>query len=317
MNLPHVGVGAFRLHMSRPNRWLRRYGLFFDRFEIVDLDDCLHTQRTSGYGKMETLRECDWLIEQGLLRQAKEPPWENRDKDPALAELARLLEEMVVAYDEAEARYKSYLDLAGGLQAVPPAAVSDWEQMMAIANDIAVLRSESAVLSIRSIDRAVSTALDVGRRTDDRVIDVPLDVPGLMRFAIRDLPIPSLATPWEEIEAFKAEEDTKVRLRSLRIWLANTARGGVTLAEAADQISDELGRYRRHLLGAGISYQNATLDALLRMGVAPSSIDIASWTALQAKPFELSQMSAFGRREEEAAPGRELSYLVKVEEAGL
>ena len=72
-----------------------------------------------------------------------------------------------------------------------------------------------------------------------------------------------------------------------------------------------------HLKGAGLRIQSGALVALLRMGAVPSGIDLSSWHALQAKPFAFTQMSASGRREEEAAPGRELSYLLKVEEAGL
>jgi hypothetical protein len=317
VSFPHVGVGAFYLHMSRPNRWLRRYALFFDRFDIIDLDQSLHLHRYDSHGKAETVRECEWLIERGLLRQVTETELVGDMEDARLAELDRLINEKVEEAARAEASYESHLEQPRRPQVVPAAAEVHFHAWTRIAADIAALRSQRAVLSTGTIERAITTNLDQEWLSGVRAVDQVMEAPGLMRFAVSDLPVPAHTTPWAEIQAFKEDEDTQSRLRSLRAWFGTTARGGITLAEAADRIADELGRYRSHLKGAGLRIHSITLEAVLKMGAVPSDIDLSTWDALHSKPFALTQMSAFGRREEEAAPGRELSYLVKVEEAGL
>lgn len=317
MNLPHVGVGAFHLHMNRPNRWLRRYALFFDRFDIIDLESSLHLHRYDSHGKAETVRECEWLMERGLLRQVSELQMKGDGSDARLIEIEQLLREKFVEVEQARARYETFLDQPRRAQVVPDEAVVHLDAWTALSADAAALRTQRAVLLTGTIEQAITTNLEQEWLIGLPRIDQVLDAPGLMRFTISDLPVPALSTPWTEIQAFKEDEDTQVRLRSLRTWLATTARGGITLGEAADRIADDLGRYRAHLKGAGLRVQSGALEALLKMGAVPAGADLSSWHALEAKPFALSQMSALGRREEEAAPGRELSYLVKVEEAGL
>lgn len=317
MNLPHVGVGAFQLHMNRPNRWLRRYALFFDRFDIIDLNASLHLHRYDAHGKAETVRECEWLMERGLLRQVTELQLNGDDSDARLIEIEQLLREKVVEVEQAKARYEACLEQPRRAQVVPDEAVVHLNAWTALSADAAALCTQRAVLLTGTTEQAITTNLEEEWLIGLPRADAVLDAPGLMRFTISDLPVPSPGTPWTEIQAFKEEEDTKVRLRSLRTWLATTARGGITLGEAADRIADDLARYRAHLKAAGLRVQSGTLEALLKMGAVPASADLSGWHALEAKPFALSQMSALGRREEQAAPGRELSYLVKVEEAGL
>ena len=138
-------------------------------------------------------------------------------------------------------------------------------------------------------------------------VDAGLRPASLLRFVIDGLPVPSRRVPWSEILAFKSDPDSDERLRALRAWVTTTARGGVTLAEASDQLSFALSSYREHVRSAGIAHDMATWEVLLRSEIVSPNESIVKWTQGQsARPFDLA-VAAAGAHAERYAPGREVS----------
>lgn len=317
MSLLHVGVGSFSNHMSRPNRWLRRYALFFERFEIIDLDQCLHLHRTNVHGKAETVRECDWLIENRYLSQFGYEDLIAPSSDPDLIALDLQIDELERERNHLDEEYKSHFDPHGGRQVVPNFLVPTLEKIISIGSEISALRAVRAALVVRAKGRAIATNLEMSGFPGQAGVDADLSSPDLLRFLIEGLPVPAQRVPWTEILAFKTDDDSQERLRSLRAWVATTARGGVSLAEASDRIEDALTAYRQHVRGAGIAHDLASWEALLRSGIVSAHESIDAWMeGSTARPFNLAVIAA-GELAERYAPGRELSYLVKIEDSGL
>lgn len=313
MSLPHIGIGSFTNHMSRPNRWLRRYALFFDRIEITDLDHCLYVHRTDIHGKAETVRECDWLIENGYLSQLKyeDLAWESAS--PSLTEIERELEALVREHQALDDEYMSHFDPLGGFQEVPAFLLPNLQRAIQIGHKIMALQAARAAVILRLRGQAIATNLEMPQTS----VDAELRPASLLRFVIDGLPVPSKRVPWSEILAFKSDPDSDERLRALRAWVTTTARGGFTLAEASDQLSFALSSYREHVRSAGIAHDMATWEALLRSGIVSPNESIDKWMQGQsARPFDLA-VAAAGAHAERYAPGREVSYLVKIEDADL
>ncbi len=304
--------------MSRPNRWLRRYALFFDRFEIIDLDDAMDSQRNSGYGKLETITECDWLIERGYLKRTPNKAILGDIGLPALdgidAEIDTLRDEMNKHYSQHIGRVKPDDNDRVGMQALVAAV----EKNFRTSCEVATLYAERAALNIRCSGRAIATSLELTPQRRRAGLDANVNQAGLAQFVIEGLPVPARRVPWEEIIDFRNDADSQERLRSLRAWIAATARGGISLAEASDQIHDAVSRYRDHVRGAGIAHDLGVWESLMRSGILSTEMGVEAWMTSHApRPFGLSLLTASSIQAEQSAPGRELSYLVKVEDAGL
>jgi len=317
VSLLHVGVGSFYNHMSRPNRWLRRYALFFERFEITDLDRCLYMHRTDSHGKAETVRECDWLIANGYLSQLDYEDLAAPSSNADLIALDRQICGLIDERNRLDEEYKSHLDPHAGTQVIPNFLVATVEKMMSMDSEISALGAARAALAVRRKGRAIATNLERSSLFAQTSLDADLSSPSLLRFLIEGLPVPAQRVPWTEILAFKTDEDSQERLRSLRAWVATTARGGVSLAEASDRIQDAMTAYREHVRGAGIAYDLASWEALLRSGVVSANESVDAWMeGSTTRSFDLA-VKAAGELAERYAPGRELSYLVKIEDSGL
>lgn len=319
MSLKHVGIGAFQGRMSRPNRWLRRYSLFFDRFDIIDLDECMYHQRTSGYGKAETIEECDWLIDHGYLAAAEAEALLGKADLPELHVLDAEIDALGKEYDEITRQLRHRLDPQERDKGTPSGDdVRLYERQFRLSCDIAAVYAERTARNVRRSGREIATSLEMPPRQIPLGVDAPLDAAGMFRFVISSIPVPAQRVPWEEIFAFKADPDSLERLRTLRAWIAETARGSISLAEASDRVHDALTRYREHVRGAAIAHDAATWEALVKSGIASPYRALDEWTANGApRPFVLAHLLGHGTEAGRAAPGRELSYLVKVEDAGL
>lgn len=303
--------------MSRPNRWLRRYALFFDRIEITDLDYCLHKHRTEIHGKAETVRECDWLIGNGYISQLKHEDQVWMCSTPSVADIDREILALVQKCQSLDDEYKSHFDPFGGRQEVPAFLVPTLERIIRMGYEISALQAERAALILRLQGRAIATNLEMPLLSVAAGVDTEVKPSSLLRFVIDGLPVPARRVPWSEIMAFKSDKDAEVRLRALRAWVSTTARGGITLAEASDLLSSALASYRDHIRGAGIAHDIGTWEAQLRSGIVSPNESVDKWMQGQlARPFDLA-VAAAGAHAERYAPGREVSYLVKIEDAEL
>jgi len=214
--------------------------------------------------------------------------------------------------------YPNGFECDGSDQAVLEATVSDMHKQFHLGCEIAELYAGRAAINIRSLGHGIATSLERPPRHRRAGVDTTLDSASLARFLIDDLPVPAQRVPWKEILAFKDDPDSQERIRSLRGWVAATARGGISIADASDRVQDALARYREHVRGAGIAHDLGMWETFVRSGIVSSSIGFEAWRASNAtKPFDLTLMSGGGVEAERSAPGRELSYLVKIANAGL
>ncbi|MBR0850746.1 hypothetical protein JQ543_23595 [Bradyrhizobium diazoefficiens] len=318
MSLPHIGVGSFNRHMARPAQWLKRYGLFFEKFDIIDLENCLHHQRSSGYGKADTISDCDWLIERGFLFQSymsKDGPNVRSEK---VSELDRLVQTLSREGIRLEAEWRSHLRTEAGFQPAPPEAFPLSQAMTNLGWEISVLIARRQALAWRESGRALATNLEEDPSGPAFGIDEKISGQQLLHVVLDQVPVPSRRTPWSEIVAFRADPDSQERLRALRAWISSTARSDVSYAEAADILADVLSRYRAHIRQLGLDYEISQCRALVQAGGASYDQLRRDWLSRDsAKPFGLSWTASTLLPAERGAPGREVSYIVKIQDAAL
>jgi len=315
--MDHVGTGSFRIHMYAPNRWLKRYGLFFDRFEIVDLNDCLEQHRTTPYGKIDTIEECDWLIEHGLLSHPQD-----METSPYLSPLAspnvQLIDQAIRALAMRDYPLgRAFYEATGDKECEIPSSMLPliWERNT-IANQMAALWARRSAIVMRETGRAVATSLESLPPNMTPSVDAPVCQQDLLRFVMTEIPVPGRRVPWQEIIAFRLEADSQERLRELRLWIAATSRGGVGAAEAQDRIAGAIADYRRHVESLGLECEMARWEALVITSSVTRDDLVTRWLDPDlARPIGLASLSTVGLAAERHAPGRELSYIVKVQDA--
>jgi len=136
----------------------------------------------------------------------------------------------------------------------------------------------------------------------------------LYEIIIDGIPIPEDNVPWQDILTFRAEQTSKEQLRELRLWISETTKGELTYVDAADKIEDLKEKYKSTLRGSGMRFTLSVVRTLV-VGTAELAENLIK---LKLKPLFDAPFRVLDARTElldmeRKAPGRELRYLVHVE----
>lgn len=135
-----------------------------------------------------------------------------------------------------------------------------------------------------------------------------------LKISIANIPLPPENIPWEDLLAFRNEEENVKRMRKLRIWIQNQSHAGKNLNELQEELEDLLEDYKDYMKKMHKRFNTTTVSVLL------SATEQAVKELLQLNP--LSAVNAFFEIRakkldleigEMQAPGREVSYLAQVE----
>jgi hypothetical protein len=136
----------------------------------------------------------------------------------------------------------------------------------------------------------------------------------LYEIIVEGVPIAHDRVPWEDILSFQAEEESQRQRRALRLWIADTARGTLNIAEAVDKIEHLKDEYRTHIKGSGFKVRGGTLKTFVV--AAAGLVESAAKLRLERfaeLAFKLIESKAELTEAERKAPGRELAYAVRVQ----
>jgi hypothetical protein len=138
----------------------------------------------------------------------------------------------------------------------------------------------------------------------------------VIEVVLNRVPLPAESTPWEAILEFRSDPRTKQYLNGLRVWMAEIARSDLSRKELEQKLDWLMFQQSEHLRVHRIAAGNGAMGSIFVGGMEMLE---------DAAKFRLGKIakalvSLTGRRtellkSELSAPAKELSYLLRAEEA--
>lgn len=156
--------------------------------------------------------------------------------------------------------------------------------------------------------------LDAVAVGDERLIgiDSSADRSEVIRVTLKALPVPSDLTPWEEIEEFRRDPDSRLKHLRLKAWINKVGKQNTPLHELEDELMQLLFEYEEFIRFHNIKTTKGIVEVLV---TTPAEIaeDVVKmkWGKIAKAPFEIAKQQAALYDAERAAPGREVAYIFK------
>ena len=134
----------------------------------------------------------------------------------------------------------------------------------------------------------------------------------VLEVILKAMPIPDDETPWEDIVEFRRDPESRKRLRALRVWLRNFAKGttATSLAEMKEEIEVHLDEYEEHMKLHRMKVNKGAIEALLTMtGKLAEDLVKVKFGDLARLPFMFRERKIGLLEAEAKAPNRELAYI--------
>ena len=136
-------------------------------------------------------------------------------------------------------------------------------------------------------------------------------LPGI-ELLINEFPEPDDDTPWEEIEEFRADPESRERLRDFRRWIGKVGREGLAGPEAAEELRYVLANYEKHLhlheMKTSVGLWEGLLVGSLSFVENLAKLKLGELAKL---PFAAKRRRLERLEAELSAPGREIAYVAK------
>lgn len=132
---------------------------------------------------------------------------------------------------------------------------------------------------------------------------------------IKALPVPDPETDWSRIIAFRQDDEARRKLVALRSWSNEIERQKLSPYEIADKLADLINQYRVYMEHQRMKVYSGTVETVLKV-----SAEVCENLARLKLTEVVDALFSFRRRElqlseaELAAPGREVSYIVRARE---
>jgi hypothetical protein len=136
------------------------------------------------------------------------------------------------------------------------------------------------------------------------------------QIVISKLPIPNNETPWEQIIDYRNYPENQNNLLGLRRWIRKISKGELSNTEIEEEIEWRINEFRNHMNLHKMKANTETLEVIVK---APLEI-IENLIRLKfskiPEPFFAIKKRQINLMEAELnAPGREISYIIKTQEA--
>ena len=305
-----LGIRDTKTFMQSGPSLLKREILFFDKIMLLDAEEAIWLWRNNAAPKadgpafandMEFLLDTPYFV-------AKDP--EDQDIDDTLGtnedreELAlrrsqvemleRAVTEIIRDYDSAGQRPK--IERVAPLLAMHSSLITRIEAVYQRMNGVPATSNQP----LPALQNSYATGLATG---------------DVIQLAIKEVPVPSDLTPWEQIIELKSDKDLQDRARKLRVWATKTARSETSLASAEEQMRDLLSDYENFTRHHKAKFKSTVLKTAI-VGTGELLEDLIKFRVgkLASRFFEAKTMQAEMMLAEASAPGRELSIVTALSE---
>lgn len=171
------------------------------------------------------------------------------------------------------------------------------------------LESESVDYSERALDlieqlQAEADSTMAGAGETDTVLEIVLN----------GLPIPSDATPWEQILDYRRDPASRVHLLALRRWMREVTLMNLQPHELRELFQENLAAFTDHIRLHRMKTQPGTVRTLITtFADAAEHIGKREW-GKAVRAFSVHERKISLLEAERSAPGRELAYVVQANE---
>ncbi|MCX5658074.1 MAG: hypothetical protein NTZ48_07665 [Candidatus Omnitrophica bacterium] len=295
----YIGIGfdyfPWRSKQRRLYYFLKQYILLFDKVGIVNIEKPLPSSLRFIYDQLY------WLEEQGLIFQIKRgdffseiAPKINSDDN----ELINKINDELMDWYVSSFRYNILISK-------PPR------------NETAIHEFSFYKLCLRLFcnnyeeNKLVrSSPILLNSRFDNMFLKNEKQT--VVSMTINKLPLPSDATPWEQIIDYKNDPENHQDLLALRRWIRKISFENLNINEFNEEIEYLMNEYKKHMQFHKMKANFETIETIIK---APLEIveDIATFrfSKLADPLFSVRKRQMALIEAERTAPGREISYIIK------
>jgi hypothetical protein len=136
-----------------------------------------------------------------------------------------------------------------------------------------------------------------------------------LEIAVKGIPLPAEAMPWDDFLQFRADEENVARLRALRLWIQKRATSAESVKIMEDELADALHQYRTYMDIQKIKYGDGVLSTVIT-AAKDLLVDLtsANFGSGVGKLFEIRKHNLALKEAELKAPGREVAYIARASE---
>jgi hypothetical protein len=295
---------------------LKRQALMFDKLVIPNFRATLDGLHAKHSEKAELFAEFDWLLDHSVVVEPDIDVNENElRKNPEYREFFTYYFDHLVSMDQTF-RDVTVSDLvtinnATGEQELTEKGRACWQsvstmfglQAREISIQLRLLRGMDAYPVLSSLIPRVD------QTNKDTVTQVVLN----------EFPVPDEQTPWEHIEEFRTDPESRSRFFALKEWINEVARMRLPRVEVEDRLKAHIADYEIHM---GTHKLNRKWDVLKIIMSADfgllAAAKLTGWTPfITAAGVIASPLIAIKQQQiklfqaEQQTPGREIAYIVK------
>lgn len=327
--MKNIGViSNFRLPVA--STYLKTYAFFFDEFLVAGGSrPSPLSWRQERSSSTEDLDELNYLYESGILKNGTIEPG-NLKTLPA--ELAKSYQQQTVEFynalqkgDSGSFKSKRMFQLRQKIDEAQTQGLNA-DQLIkehnALVTDVASELVESTrvfeeAARLLALDQRVfhgQNAVSLENLGFSTAVDRQAGRNELVQIVVNGIAIPEERIPWNDIIQFREDADSQKRLRDLHLWVSELANGNVSYGDAVNRIESLKDQYRTSIKAAGMKYSMGIVQTIVVgfAGLIEKTFKL-KFEELAKAPFELINGGAEYLEAERNAPGRQLSYAVRVE----
>jgi hypothetical protein len=320
MNVCKVGVGSIS-DCQKPTE-LKRYAFFLDELRIAGLATTIPILQVIDN---QSAAEIKYLSSVGFVQDTPTLNFDNIEdiEDGRKDIIKNSLDELRTTLTCAKSIFDTVTDSAAVLSVDETAFHTNSAAYQMLGNNAlaAVTRLNEihkrlAAVTLRTLhgmDALCVNSLHANPRAGD--IDRVIGHQDVINILVDGLCIPDDRTSWQDVLSFRSEYESPQLLRQLRVWVTELIHGKLTYREASEKIDYLKNEYKANARRAGV---RATLATVKTMVVGSASMIENSLklrlAALAEAPFKLLEARAALVEEERKVPGRDLAFMVRVED---
>jgi hypothetical protein len=297
----------------------KREALMFDRIAIPNFRKTLDGLHEKHPEKSALFAQYDWLLEHGVIFEP------DIDMD----------EENLNNNAEYRQFYQSYLDHLSSMDALfQGLTLADVIDGKLLENDTkltdkgeALWKSLSTLFGLQAREMSFKLRLLHGldaypilssfiTEMDDHQTDKDM----VLQIVLNQFPIPDDVTPWEHIDEFRSDPDSRGKFLALKNWINEVARMELPSNEVEDKLKSAMFEYEQQLKEHRINFKWDVLKTIVYSQAFTGGGYLTGWGKLGAaigvvKPlFTIRQEHMKLVAAERTAPGREVAYIIKSRE---
>jgi hypothetical protein len=325
MSLPKLIGLTSKVFLKGPSSlsFLKRQALLFDQIAIIDLSDLIVAHGYTGKDEsQQCAAELEWLLGQHVIYEPEYPKTYAQGAeeviDKVLAEprinrktvslLQQVLQDEVTCLKDAQKAIESLLR-TGSVERSKDAElfrdlhlqIAEVSQLRYAAHWLSEVKQNRVVLA-HSLPEYNLIAAPDGRKAM------------VWEIVLGHIPILKQDTPWERILDFRNDPDSRRSVSELTHWVHTLASSSKTREQVEEELIYLSVRYENALRLHKLEFNLGVLEAVVEpMLAAAENFVKFRWSKLGEPLIKLRKHSIQLQKAEESLPGREISYLAKVQ----